>query len=291
MSQVGESDIHQPLVEHIPDGERQGAVEALFDILPPISEIFTFKGRINRTAFLLTQIFLILTLAAGLATFEGILSHGLQELLTISTPLVHRHAHPAIVGFFDRIGGDDPLRVVILGACVLAWYFLAFATTVRRFHDFGSSAGGAIVLNLVGLIPYIGALLQILPFALPGDPAPNEYGNPPEPVRFLTRIRLLPRHLWRGEVSLSNMLLVYVFFFDFVLLDKAGSTLMAGLDLSTINLLFVAALILLNYILMTGLWRSARVSTTSAVWRLIGRLVAIFMAARIVVTLVSLLIA
>jgi uncharacterized membrane protein YhaH (DUF805 family) len=46
----------------------------------------------------------------------------------------------------------------------------------RRLHDTGKSGW----LQLLGLIPFIGGLVVIYLMAQPGDPAANQYGNPPD---------------------------------------------------------------------------------------------------------------
>jgi uncharacterized membrane protein YhaH (DUF805 family) len=291
VSQVHESPINQGFLSaREQTSEAQELAASSFDALPSLSQIFAFSGRVGRATYTLVQIFLILTVIMVAATFEAILSHGLQDLLTIATPLVHGHAHPDLVNFFDRIGGGDPLRVIVGAVCLVTWYIIGLSVTVRRFHDFGYSGWSIIPLNLAGMIPYVGWIVVVVPFAVSGEEGANQYGDPPKPTQFLARVRQVPRHLWRGETPLPNMLFIYVLFLDFLVLDKAGTTLMAGLDVSIVNLLFVGAIIILNCVLAVGLWRSATISDKSATWRFFGKLVAVVLVTRVVCTLASLLV-
>src|SRR5882672_8727758 len=180
MNQLQESQLHQD-VSPILGGasERPENIALLFDALPPFPRIFSFNGRIGRGAFFLIQIFLLLMLGAAVATYDGILSYGVQELLTIATPLVHGYANRELVSTFDLIGGGDELRIALAVLCFIAWYILGLSASVRRFHDFGYSGWTLVPLGLLSAIPYIGWLFGLMPYFVPGDEGPNQYGDPP----------------------------------------------------------------------------------------------------------------
>ena len=266
----------------------QDASVSSFDALPPLSQLFSFSGRIGRAAFALAQLFYLVVLLAAVFTFEGFFSYGLQEILTIGTPLLHAYANQGLVDTLDQIGGQDTLRYGAMIILVPVWYLIGLSATVRRLHDLDYSGWTIVGLGILGAIPYIG-LIAVIPqlciYLVPGTDGNNNYGAPPESAHVMARLRQLPRHIWRGETSLPNMLFVYVFFVNFILLDKAGASLTAGLGLSTINLLFIAALIILNCILAISVWRCAAISTMSTPWRVAGRLVAVVLAARVAITL------
>ena len=68
----------------------------------------------------------------------------------------------------------------IAGSAVLALYlvlsvFPALAVAARRMHDVGRSS---FLVALAALPPL--ALLVLYWLALPGDPAPNDWGRPPD---------------------------------------------------------------------------------------------------------------
>lgn len=61
----------------------------------------------------------------------------------------------------------------------LAWLALllpGLAAGSRRLHDTGKSGW----FQLIGLIPFIGTLIVIYLMAQPGEPAANQWGNPPD---------------------------------------------------------------------------------------------------------------
>jgi uncharacterized membrane protein YhaH (DUF805 family) len=265
-----------------------------FDIFPSIPQLFTFRGRVNRRVYLISQIVVWSALAVFLATMEGIFSHGIDELLTIDTPLVRGHSRPDLVLLFDNIGGGDPIRIMVAVVCIVITYIMALSVTFRRWHDFGYGGGTVIILNLLSAIPYLGVifgLIMLAAFFYPGDRHSNQYGDPPGPMPALFRFRQVPDRIWRGEVPLGNLLFYYVFILDFILLDKAGTTLMAGLDLSTLNLLYVGALIIFNILLSVGVWRSATLSSSGSIAQVFGRFVSAILMLRALFTLGGLLLA
>jgi uncharacterized membrane protein YhaH (DUF805 family) len=167
----------------------------------------------NRALYSLVQVFQTITFALGAVTAEHILSHGIQDVVTISTPLVDRHGHHGLVHLLEDLGGGDPIRISILVVFGLAWVVIGFAANVRRLHDLNCSAWWLFGTGLLGLIPYIGGLINVIIFVFsPGTEGYNDYGEQPKPLKFWSRLAAVPQHIWRGETPLANMLLVYVFF-------------------------------------------------------------------------------
>jgi len=64
---------------------------------------------------------------------------------------------------------------ILYGLAALALLLPGLAVGARRLHDINKSAW----LMLLGLIPLIGWVLLIYWAAQPGDPAANNYGEPP----------------------------------------------------------------------------------------------------------------
>ena len=66
--------------------------------------------------------------------------------------------------------------ILIIGAMVVLLVWINFATTVKRFHDRGKSGYWCLIV----LVPYIGALWQLVECGfLGGSPGTNNYGPPP----------------------------------------------------------------------------------------------------------------
>ncbi len=75
-------------------------------------------------------------------------------------------------GGFNLIG---ILMALIIGAYVLAVLIPGLAISFRRMHDRNMTAWWL----LLGLIPYVGSLVLIVIFVLPGTKGPNTYGTDP----------------------------------------------------------------------------------------------------------------
>jgi uncharacterized membrane protein YhaH (DUF805 family) len=79
------------------------------------------------------------------------------------------------------------LEVLSLAVHPLAFLYYIYALAVlvpslavgcRRLHDTGKSGW----LQLIGIIPILGAIAMIILWCLPGTPAPNKYGADPKAV-------------------------------------------------------------------------------------------------------------
>jgi len=122
-----------------------------------------FSGRASRSEFWLFQVLNIV-------------------VLLVSTALI-------------LIGGGG---TYVVGVGLLAfWVLIAFvpnlAVTVRRFHDHNISGWWAVLLYVVGLIPYVGVLANLgmlWVLVRGGTWGPNNYG--PDPV-----------NPWRSAASLA----------------------------------------------------------------------------------------
>ncbi len=114
--------------------------------LDPITNHYAdFSGRATRQQywmFVLVHFLLMLGLTAvlGVLVMSGVLRFGLAWVL------------------FMLVG--------------LALFLPALAISVRRLHDVGYTGW----LILLGLIPYVGALVLLVFYCLPGKPGQNAYG-------------------------------------------------------------------------------------------------------------------
>ncbi len=117
--------------------------------LDPITNHYAdFSGRATRQQywmFVLVHFLLMLGLIAllGVLVMSGVLRFGLAWVL------------------FMLVG--------------LALFLPALAISVRRLHDVGYTGW----LILLGLIPYVGALVLLVFYCLPGKPGQNAYGPDP----------------------------------------------------------------------------------------------------------------
>jgi uncharacterized membrane protein YhaH (DUF805 family) len=65
---------------------------------------------------------------------------------------------------------------LLSGVFVFTMFLPFLAVSVRRLHDIGKSGWW----NLIGFIPYAGAIALNLFLAIDGDSAPNQYGANPK---------------------------------------------------------------------------------------------------------------
>ncbi len=87
---------------------------------------------------------------------------------------------PYLILFTIGIGSDGlniigMLMAAIVGLYVLATIIPGLAIAFRRMHDRNMTAWWL----LLGLIPYIGGIVLIVIFALPGTKGPNKFGADP----------------------------------------------------------------------------------------------------------------
>lgn len=66
-----------------------------------------------------------------------------------------------------------PITVIYLAAIIVP----NIAVQCRRLHDSGKTGW----VQIVGIVPFVGAIVLIVLCALPGTPAPNRYGPVPSP--------------------------------------------------------------------------------------------------------------
>ena len=78
-----------------------------------------------------------------------------------------------VLGFLEGIFGSPGILSTIYG---LAVFIPSIAVAVRRLHDIGRTGWWV----LIGLIPFIGAIVLIIFFVLESQPGANQYG--PNPI-------------------------------------------------------------------------------------------------------------
>lgn len=113
-----------------------------------LENLFSFEGRVNRMTYFLTQLGFLVTVV----------------LLVIID---------ALIGTLDEESGYGLLSV--LGWLALVWPGIALAA--KRFHDQDMS-GWSILL---GLIPIVGFVVQLVLLFRGGTAGENRFGEPPEP--------------------------------------------------------------------------------------------------------------
>jgi uncharacterized membrane protein YhaH (DUF805 family) len=77
----------------------------------------------------------------------------------------------AMLGF----EGTSTILLVILGLGLIPWFIASLAVAVRRLHDHDKSGW----FLLLGLIPWIGGIIQVIMMLWPGDSYENSYGYDP----------------------------------------------------------------------------------------------------------------
>jgi uncharacterized membrane protein YhaH (DUF805 family) len=116
-----------------------------------LSQIFSFNGRMARSAWWLTRL--------------G--SYGAYLAALAVTAFVAEFFPPDLDEWAN-------ILVVALGFVVLVW--VEIATSIRRLHDIGLSGW----FCLFALIPFLGLVFWLVVLGLtPGAPGLNRYGLPP----------------------------------------------------------------------------------------------------------------
>ena len=124
-----------------------------------LGQWYVSRGRITRRTFWLSYVLPLLGL--GILASVADLAVGFSELETATTSTSASAA-------WDL----GPIAIVV----TLLTLVPSISSTVTRLHDQDKSA----VWLLFGLVPIIGwIVLLVLCGAVPGTPAPNEYGPPP----------------------------------------------------------------------------------------------------------------
>lgn len=82
---------------------------------------------------------------------------------------------PAILMSGENARGEFGLFSALYGLVGLALFLPALGLVFRRLHDTDRSAWWI----LIGLLPFIGGLVLLVFYCLPGTPGPNKYGPPP----------------------------------------------------------------------------------------------------------------
>jgi uncharacterized membrane protein YhaH (DUF805 family) len=112
------------------------------------SSLFSFRGRIDRKAFLIRFVALF------------------------AFPFVVKGMYPGAVEDYD-----DPVISVIQCVCIFVWVWCVWANSAKRWHDTNRSA----VYTSMMLIPIVGVLFNLLFNALmSGTAGPNRFGESPD---------------------------------------------------------------------------------------------------------------
>jgi uncharacterized membrane protein YhaH (DUF805 family) len=117
--------------------------------LQPLKKYATFSGRASRKEYWSFYLFYILAILGG-----GVLGVTLATL------------------FADVLFTATCFLIVIAG---LGTMIPSLAVGVRRLHDKGMSGW----FMLIGLIPFIGGIVLLIMYCLPGDIGANDYGPDP----------------------------------------------------------------------------------------------------------------
>jgi len=78
-----------------------------------------------------------------------------------------------ILGVIDTLLGLFGILSILYGLAVL---IPGLAVGVRRLHDIGQSGW----LMLIGLVPFLGALVLLILFVMDSKPGENQYGENPK---------------------------------------------------------------------------------------------------------------
>jgi uncharacterized membrane protein YhaH (DUF805 family) len=147
----------------------------------PFKRYFDFRGRSRRMEFWMFQLLNIIVTFALLAMF--ISGFPWSEIMEASQQPSESIAPEAALAMFG------PLFWAGLGLWIvwsLAVFIPATAVSVRRLHDRDMSGwwyGGLLIASfipIINMISWIGFLVLLVIFFLPGTEGPNRYGPDPK---------------------------------------------------------------------------------------------------------------
>ncbi|MCH7972240.1 MAG: DUF805 domain-containing protein, partial [Chloroflexi bacterium] len=122
-------------------------------IAPPLNFWYGMTGRINRTAYIVGSLVVIVV---GSIVINGAVQIG-------------------------AVTDSEVLPPVIMIPVIIVIYGIAISLMTRRLHDTGYSGWYVFLI----LVPYAGLALPVALFVVPGNDRPNKYG--PQPPKFELR--------------------------------------------------------------------------------------------------------
>ena len=131
----------------------------------PLKRYADFQGRSRRMEFWMFFLFVFIV--------ETILLFPLMGSVMSAIASGQSNGGEAMTAMFSGIGGIFAIILMLFG---LAIFIPMLAVYVRRFHDQDKS--GWFVL--LGLIPYLGALVLLVFMFLPGTNGSNRFGEDPK---------------------------------------------------------------------------------------------------------------
>lgn len=128
----------------------------------PLRKYADFTGRARRMEFWLFWLFLV-----GIEVVFSI-------LIGMAGGSMMAFADPS--GGFAAMSGPAMGLWALYGLVMLALLIPSLAVAFRRLHDTNRTAWWL----LIGLIPFVGALVLLVFYLLDGTPGPNKYGPDPK---------------------------------------------------------------------------------------------------------------
>jgi len=111
------------------------------------------------------------------AEIPSVVSRALADQSVVD---MHTHLYPPSFGTpVPHAGGKtDPAGLIfgVFGLVMLGLLIPSIAVTFRRLHDTNRSAWWL----LIGLVPFLGALVLLVFYFLDGTPGPNKFGPDPK---------------------------------------------------------------------------------------------------------------
>lgn len=123
--------------------------------------LFSFNGRISPGVCLLS---LLLIWGVPALIFFLIVSLADSGLATLARPLA-------------KIDSDGTVSTVALFVAVPLAFWINWAVSLKRAHDFGKSWGTILLCGILSNIPYLGWIFAFAPVFWPADDGANEYGQ------------------------------------------------------------------------------------------------------------------
>jgi len=136
-------------------------------------------GRAQRSAYWWVMLFqLIIYVVLAIVLF---MADGSEQILDILNGALEGNSDPELADDF-QLGASGSFAILLMALFALANILPNIMLQIRRFHDLGQTGWLVLVFGVLGAIPGIGLIFDIVHivwFILPGTRGPNKYGPDP----------------------------------------------------------------------------------------------------------------
>lgn len=136
-------------------------------------------GRAQRSAYWWVVLYQLIIYAVLLIVL--FMADGGDQIFEIITAIVGGETDPEIADDLN-LGPSGIFAIILIGCFALANFLPDIMLRIRRFHDLGQSGWLVLAFIVLGVLPVIGILADIVNFVwymFRGTVGPNQYGKDP----------------------------------------------------------------------------------------------------------------